>query len=128
MTNQVLETLLSSQSDYFLIEFKDSNRDHRNLVLIAITNEIRQIIADKTIDTITYKDVEAIKRAYIDTNIFINSSFAPFQGWQNVFSRADTIMPMNELLSEVTLKDILNSGVSSIWEFKKHFKLFKLGE
>jgi len=123
MTSQVLETLLSSQSDYFLIEFKDSNRDHRNLVLIAITDEIRQIIADKTIDTITYKDVEAIKRACIDTNIFINSSFAPFQSGQNVFSRADTIMPMNELLSDVTLKDILNSGISSIWEFKKHFNI-----
>jgi hypothetical protein len=123
MTNQVLETLLSSKSDYFLLEFKDLNRDHRNLVLIAITNEILQIIADKTIDTITYKDVEAIKRAYIDTNIYINADLAPFQGWQNLFGRADTIMPMGELFNQITLKDILNSGVNSIHELKKHFKL-----
>ncbi len=123
MTNQVLETLLNSKSDYFLVEFKDLNRDHRNLVLLAITNEIRQIIADKAIDTITYKDVEAIERAYIDTNIYINADFAPFQGWQNLFGRADTIMPMNELLNEISLKDILNSGANSIHELKKHFKL-----
>jgi len=123
MTNQVLETLLSSQSDYFLIQFTDTHKSEQVLVLIAITDEIRKIINGKDIDTITYKDVEALKKSYIDTNIYINANFPPFQTWQNLLGRANYIYPMNEVMISTTLKDILNSGVNTIWEFRKYFNL-----
>ena len=103
MEIKVLQKLIESKSDYFIVEsyteYKGFNKTtiEQKLILISLPQEIKKIISDQTIDTITVKESEYIKKSYIDTNIYIYPKYPPFQLYQQVFYHAIDILPIEKI-------------------------------
>lgn len=108
MDDRCLRYLLENQNnyDYFVIEsfnkwydyIHKENREIKKIFFIALPLELKKIIKDKTIDTITYLDVLKIRDFYIDTNIILNEvNYNPFQLWQKPFYDAIDIIWINNI-------------------------------
>ncbi len=131
MNEYVLRKLLQFKDNSYFIIFScenvynyihKENRRNEKLFYIALTQDIKNIIEEKTIETITFLDVLKINKSYIDTNILLNSEYTPFQQWQQPFYNAVDI----EEVDGINYKDLLNiKCISEIKQIKDKMKLWK---
>jgi len=121
MEIEVLQKLIESKSDYFIIEsYKEyegfaKKIIYQKLILISLPQSIKKIISEHTIDTITVKESEFIKRSNIDTNIYIYPKYPPFQLCQQVFYYAIDILPIEKF----DLVELLQSDAKTISDVKQ---------
>src|SRR5574343_567969 len=99
MQIRVLETILNSEADYFVVEFqrifsvKFKQVTETSLVFVLLPNNLREIKSNRNMDTITVREMEVFKSAYIDQNFFIYPKYPPFQIGQQVFYDAVDCVP-----------------------------------
>lgn len=123
MNKRVLEIILQSDSDYFIVESYDSwydgiwktNKEERKLVLISLPEVLNKIRREKDIDTVTVKEMEMFKESYIEQNIFLYPKYPPFQQYQKVFYHAIDCLPIEKF----KLSELLSADLKTIWDVKK---------
>ena len=123
MDIKVLQTVLESNSDYFIIEsYNTCNNDLMRtnyLILIGLPEILKNIRKEKDMETITVKEFELFKNTYIEQNIFLFPKYAPFQIGQKPFYHAIDCLP----LKDFELSELLNANLKTIWDVKKLLKL-----
>ena len=87
MNKQFIREVFKNEHDYFVIEQKAYQNPHsihtakNSIILIRIPDELYKIIRkhDGNADTLTLKELEQIEGIVIDSNVYLNEPFTPFQ-------------------------------------------------
>ena len=119
----VLESLydgIRKDAHYFVVEMRDKHPNYdkeSKLVLVALPNEIKEILYNTAIDTITVKQARQIYCCYVDANIYITPKYPPFQIGQQVFR--DAIYCSG--LVDVDVRLLYDKNFKSCYEVTKFF-------
>jgi len=104
MDKEVLKVLLDNRGyDFFLIETRDlyynsalqDYEEMKELVIIALSNELDLIRNEKTYDTFLLKDTEIFENVYIDENIYIYPEILYFQKYCRILKKAIDCIPIS---------------------------------